>query len=167
MTFDIAYHVGGLRTYRWPRDHQISRTLRLTFFPYPWSRARESSAKMPPQEISIFIFFCTIQYTTRTEMVNPCHQPCGHSKVWYGRTTLSGESGWISCSPNRYWSIAFRNFTSLSPTFIAWRLKTPSFDRFSATFRTNRLKMVARTTETETTLKTEWFQCQYATQNVN
>ena len=147
MTFDIAWHVGGLRTYGRPRDHQISRTLGLTFFSYPWSRARESSAKMPPQEISIFIFFCTIKYTTRTEMVNPCHQP----------STLSGKSGWISCSPNRYRSIAFRNFTSLSPRLIAWRLKTPSFDRFSATLRTNRLRMAARTTETETTLNTEWF----------
>ena len=115
---------------------------------------------------TIFIFFCTIQYTTRTEMVNPCHQPCCHSKVWYGRTTLSGESGWISCSPNRYWSIAFRNFTSLSPKLIAWRLKTPGFDRFWATLRTNRLRMVART-ETEATLNTDFNVCTLHRMSIN
>lgn len=61
----------------------------------------------------------------------------------------------ISCSPNRYCrSITFRNFTVLDPTLIAWHLKTPSFDRFSATLRTNRLRMEARTTETETMLST-------------
>lgn len=90
-------------------------------------------------------------------MVNPCHQPYYHSKVWYGRTTPSDESSWISCSPNCYcWSITLRNFTVLYPTLIAWRLKTPSFDRFSATLRTNRLRMEARTTETETMLSTDF-----------
>ena len=39
---------------------------------------------------------------------------------------------------------------------IAWHLKTPSFDRFSATLRTNRLRMEARTTETETMLSTDF-----------
>lgn len=91
VTFNIILHVGVGRTNGRLRDHQIFSHLQHFLLTQGAARER-GTLKCPGNKYQYLFFVCTIQYTPPTEMVNPCHQPYYHSKVWYGRTTPSDQS---------------------------------------------------------------------------